>query len=276
MKKTTLKCVVRYDGTNFSGWQRQPGERTVQGELERAFSRLANADITIQGSGRTDAGVHALAQVFSCRWPGVVPIRLAHATSRMLSPEIHVLSVEEVDSEFNARFGAYWKRYVYTFDFNRFPDPLSARYAWHVPYRIDLGVLESSLQLFLGTHDFSGFQSAGSQMKNTVRTIYVAQLSEGGLCRTIDSSGLYRIEFTGNGFLYKMVRNMCGTLIEVARGRFMPSFIEDALALGGPFRGYCAPPQGLALTEVHYNAYENLKPEAIALIHNIPFPAKNE
>ena len=254
MKETTLKCTVRYDGTNFSGWQRQPNRRTVQGELERAFSLLANTPVSIQGAGRTDAGVHALGQVCSCRWPGKVPERLAHATSRMLAPEIRVDAVETADDVFNARFGAKWKRYVYTFDFSRSPDPLVARYAWHVPYRIDREILLAALAFLPGTHDFAGFQSAGSQIKDTVRTIYTAQLLPGGFCSV--SENLYRIELTGNGFLYKMVRNICGTLIEIARGRFTIDFIENTLASGGSFRGHCAPPHGLALTAVHYEPYE--------------------
>lgn len=260
MSETTLKCVVRYDGTNFAGWQRQPGERTVQGELERAFSRLANTDVAIQGAGRTDSGVHALGQVFSCRWPGVVPARLAYATSRMLAPEIRVDSVETADDGFNARFGAHWKRYVYAFDFNRSPDPFSARYAWQVPYSVDLDILDASLSLLPGNHDFAGFQSAGSQMKSTIRTIYTARLLQGGFLGTMDANNLYRIELTGDGFLYKMVRNICGSLIEIARGRFTPAFIDHALTAGGPFRGHCAPPQGLALAEVHYEPYEMIVP----------------
>lgn len=256
MNHTTLKGIVRYDGTDFSGWQRQPGRRTVQGELERAFSRLADTKVAIQGAGRTDAGVHALGQVFSCRWPGNVPVRLAHATSRMLAPEIRVDTIEAAADDFNARFGAKWKRYVYAFDFGRSPDPLSARYTWHVPYNVDLELLQDALKLFVGTHDFSGFQSAGSQMRDTVRTLYEARLVPGGFCSTQGTGNLYRIELVGNGFLYKMVRNISGTLIEVARGRFTTDFIKETLAAGGPFRGHCAPPQGLALAEVHYEPYD--------------------
>lgn len=255
MESTTLKCTVRYDGTNFSGWQRQPGRRTVQGELERAFSKLANTSVAIQGAGRTDAGVHALGQVFSCRWPGKVPLRLAHATSRMLAPEIRIESVESAPYDFNARFGAKWKRYVYAFDFSRSPDPFSARYAWHVPYKVEMNTLETALQKFPGTHDFAGFQSAGSQIKDTMRTIYEARLLPGGICGTSAPGNLYRIELVGNGFLYKMVRNICGTLIEIARGRFSSDFVDESLISGGPFLGHCAPPQGLALVEVHYDPY---------------------
>ena len=253
MSFTTLKCTVRYDGTDFSGWQRQENGRTVQGELEEALVRMAPTPVAIQGAGRTDAGVHALGQVFSCRWPGEPPARLAHALSQMLGPEIRIESVEIAPPEFNARFDATGKRYVYTFDFSRSPDPLLARYAWHVPYRLDLSLLEQCLALVMGTHDFAGFQSTGNQMKNTVRTLYKARLLPGGLLTPEDGQGVYKIELFGDGFLYKMVRNLCGTFIEVARGRFTTDFITESLARGGPFLGLCAPAKGLALAQVYYD-----------------------
>ena len=253
MTFTTLKCTVRYDGTDFSGWQRQDGRRTVQGDLEAALSRMASAPVAIQGAGRTDAGVHALGQVFSCRWPGEPPQRLSHALSQMLGPEIRIEGLETAAPEFNARFDATGKRYVYTFDFGRSPDPLLARYAWHVPYRLDLSLVEQCLALVMGTHDFAGFQSTGNQMKNTVRTLYKANLLPGGLLTPEDGQGVYKIELFGDGFLYKMVRNLCGTFIEVARGRFTTDFITESLDRGGPFLGLCAPAKGLALATVYYD-----------------------
>lgn len=250
---TTLKCVVRYDGTDFAGWQRQPGRRTVQGALEDALSRIAAAKVAIQGAGRTDAGVHALGQVFSCRWPGEPPARLAYALSKMLGPEIRIESLEPAPPQFNARFDALGKRYIYAFDFNRRPDPFSARYAWHVPYALDLDLFQSALAGVIGCHDFAGFQSAGNQMQHTVRTIFSAVFNKGGLCGATDAHGLYRVELTGDGFLYKMVRNICGTLVEVARGRFPSNAVSYMLYAGGAFHGHCAPAQGLALAEVFYD-----------------------
>ena len=255
MENATLKCIVRYNGAPFAGWQRQPGQRTVQGEIEGALSRIANSPIAIQGAGRTDAGVHALGQVFSCQWPGTSPSRLAHAVSCMLAPDIHLVSVEAAQPDFNARFDAQWKRYVYAFDFGRVADPFSACFAWHVPYRVDLDLMRKTLTQFVGAHDFAGFQSAGSQIRETKRTIYTAELLHGGFCGPTDNDCLYRIELTGDGFLYKMVRNICGTLVEVARGRFTPAFAGQLLAAGDVFRGHCAPPHGLALATVSYDPY---------------------
>jgi tRNA pseudouridine38-40 synthase len=249
---TVLKGTVRYDGTNFAGWQLQPGRRTVQGDIEAVMARVAGRAIRIQGAGRTDAGVHALGQVFSCTWPGTPPERLRHALSSMLSPDIRITQLEAAPADFNARFSARAKRYAYAIDLAREPDPLAARYAWHVAFQIDLDLIASLLPQLQGTHDFAGFQSAGSQMKTTVRTVYEISLHRGGIAGPLDGDTLWRFEFYGDAFLYKMVRNITGSLIEIGRGRFEPGFLQEALANGGPFRGHCAPPQGLALLRVEY------------------------
>jgi tRNA pseudouridine38-40 synthase len=247
----TLKGIVRYDGTKFAGWQVQPGRRTVQGQLETAFARIASQPIPIQGAGRTDSGVHALGQVFSCVWPGPLPGRLRYAASRMLSPEIRISELTEAAPGFHARFDALGKRYAYSLDFAREPDPFGARFAWHVPYRLDRDLLAALLAKIEGRHDFAGFQSAGAQMKTTVRTLFEARLLRGGIIGPCDGD-LHRIEFYGDGFLYKMVRNCVGTLIEIARGRFPHDFLDECLASSGPFKGHCAPPHGLALLQVFY------------------------
>lgn len=249
----TLKGTVRYDGSNFAGWQIQPGRRTVQGEIETALSRIASQPIRIQGAARTDAGVHAFGQVFSCRWPGVLPSRLRHAVSKMLSPEIRIVELVEIPDDFNARFAAHGKRYAYTIDFGREPDPFSARYAWHVPYRVDLEHLAALLPALEGEHDFAGFQSTGTQMESTVRRLRSVRLLPGGVTGPAHAENLWRIEFIGDGFLYKMVRNITGTLIETARGRFPETFVRECLESGGPFKGHCAPPHGLTLIEVFYH-----------------------
>lgn len=248
----TLKGTVRYLGTPFCGWQSQHEQRTVQGDIEAAMSRIAGQPVHIQGAGRTDAGVHALGQVFSCEWPRPLSPTLRHALCMMLEPEIQITSLEVVPAGFNARFSAKSKRYCYTFHFSREMDPFSAPYSWQVPYRIDLDRIAALLPVLEGTHDFAGFQSTGTQMKTTVRTLYSVQLKRGGVIGPIDAQNLWHIEFHGDGFLYKMVRNLSGTLIEIGRGRFEPGFIAEALASGGPFLGHCAPPQGLVMKEVIY------------------------
>ena len=258
----TLKGVVRYDGTGFSGWQLQREHPTVQGALETAMARIASRQrVPIQGAARTDAGVHAFGQVFSCRWPGEPPDRLRHALSKMTGPAIRVVSLDTVHDGFNARFDARGKRYSYTIDTGREPDPLSSRYAWHIPYRLNLDLIEACLPKLAGTHDFAGFESTGSQMRTTVRTLFRATLHRGGMVGPSGAPNLWHLTFEGDGFLYRMVRNMTGTLIEIARGRFGADFIEESLASQGPFRGHCAPPHGLILEEVFYeNQEENALP----------------
>ena len=248
----TLKGTVRYDGTNFAGWQFQPDQRSVQGELERVLSQIGNRPISIQGAGRTDAGVHALGQAFSFKWHKPLDQRLRYAMNQMLRSEIQVLTLETVHDDFNARFDALGKRYAYTLDLGKEPDPFAARYAWHVPYKLDMNLLRALLPQFIGEHDFAAFQSTGSQMKTTVRTIYSLELLDGGLITPCDYPHLYRLQFHGNGFLYKMIRNITGTLVSIARGRYEPDFVSKHLDGPGPFQGYCAPPHGLAMVEVFY------------------------
>lgn len=250
---TTLKGTIRYDGTRFHGWQIQNNAMTVQEALEKALSKIANQHIRVQGAGRTDAGVHALGQVFSCPWPRPLEPRLRHALSKMLGPDIQISALEEVSADFNARFSAKAKRYIYAMDIGRAVDPFDARFAWHIPYQVDLDVIRRLLPTLEGEHDFAGFQSAGSQFKTTVRTIHSIKLESGGLVTPCDADHLWRLVFHGNGFLYKMVRNITGTLIEIARGRYPEEFLATCLNSPGPFRGHCAPPQGLALAKVYYD-----------------------
>lgn len=247
-----LKGIVRYDGTNFSGWQRQTHDRTVQGEIEAAMARIAGQPVAIQGAGRTDAGVHAMGQVFSCAWPGEPPVRLRHALSKMLAPEIRIESIEPTTEDFNARFSALAKRYVYSFDLGQEPDPLAARYAWHIPYTLDMDLMAALLPQLEGEHDFAGFQSTGSQINTTVRTLFEVRLHHSAFIGPANNPDLWHLAIRGDGFLYHMVRNIAGTLVEIARGRFEPSFIADSLVSGGPFLGHCAPPQGLVMAEVEY------------------------
>lgn len=248
-----VKATVRYDGTSFSGWQIQTDQRTVQGEIEMALSRIASTPIRVRGAGRTDAGVHALGQVCSFQWPSDRPLEgLRRSLSKMLGPEVRVVCVEEVAADFEACKSARSKRYAYALSLTREPDPLSVRYAWSIPWEIDTGRLAELASRLVGEHDFAGFQASGASVKRTVRTIYSIDLERGGLVTPCDASDLWRLMFHGNGFLYKMVRNITGTLIDVARGALPESRIDELLASPGPFHGYTAPARGLALLEVIY------------------------
>ena len=249
----TFKAIVRYDGTGFAGWQIQPGRRTVQGEIEAALLRIAGEPIRITGSGRTDAGVHALGQVFSFNWEKPhAPEVLRRSLAKMLRPEILVTHVEEAPPDFNARYAATSKRYAYAITTANDEDPFASRYAWRLPRDFDLARLDTLCQHAIGTHDFAGFQCSGASVKTTVRTIYSITRLPGGFVQPCDNRDLWRIEFYGDGFLYKMVRNLVGTAVDIARNTLPESRMGELLASPGPFHGHTAPAHGLALIEVNY------------------------
>ncbi|MCX5769892.1 MAG: tRNA pseudouridine(38-40) synthase TruA [Candidatus Hydrogenedentes bacterium] len=248
-----IKAKVRYDGSGFAGWQVQPGLRTVQGELERVLSTIASQPVRVRAAGRTDAGVHALGQVCNFQWPQEPDTeRLRRSISGMLSPDLRAESVEVVPDEFDARFSATAKRYAYAFSLSKFPDPFTARYAWLVPWRIDLHLLTELAGRITGRRDFAGFQCAGASSATTVRTLHSVALIEGGFAGPVDAAGLWRLEFRGDAFLYKMVRNLAGTMIDIARGQLAASVLDERLGSPGPYRGHTAPAHGLALMEVEY------------------------
>lgn len=249
----TYKAIVRYDGGAFSGWQVQPGKRTAQGEIEAALSKMASQPTRIHGASRTDAGVHAFGQVFSWQWAPNADLRkLRRSLCKMLGPDILIESIEKAPAGFHARKMKNSKRYAYAFSLRRYPDPFLARYAWQIPWKIDLVLLENLTKRLIGTHDFGGFQGGGSAIKNTVRTLYDVRLAEGPVIGAKEMKDVWRIEFHGNGFLYKMVRNLTGTMIAICRGQEPESRLEELLHAPPPFHGRTAPPQGLFLREVIY------------------------
>jgi tRNA pseudouridine38-40 synthase len=276
-----VKGIVRYDGTGFAGWQIQPGERTVQGTIEEKLATIAGVPIRIMSAGRTDAGVHALGQVISFDWPSEVPLdRVRHSLSQMLAPEIRVESIELAADDFHATYSAVAKKYAYAICVAREPDPFTARYAWTIKWRLDLDRVRDLARRVVGEHDFAGFCSAGSSAETTVRTIYSADVIDGpvvGPCiepqtatatippsiiarsatrdESISPTGnpgseCFHIRFTGNGFLYKMVRNLTGTIIDIARGHLPDTALDERLRAPMPYAGFTAPANGLFLVKV--------------------------
>ena len=248
------KAVVRYMGAGFAGWQVQPRQRTVQGALEEALRTISGGPVRVTGAGRTDSGVHALGQVCSFAWRAGADLeQLRRSLSCMLSPAIRVLSIEAASPEFHARKSAVGKRYCYTIYVGPEADPFTAPYAWRVSPRLDLGRLASLCGRIEGEHDFAGFQSSGApEKRSTVRTLHAVRLERGGVFTPMDATDLWRVEFHGNGFLYKMIRNIMGTMTEIARGAVSDSRIDERFASPGPYRGLTAPAHGLALVEVLY------------------------
>lgn len=244
-----IRITVAYDGTDFHGWQVQPGLATIQGELETALASLEGRHVDVAGSGRTDAGVHALGQVAAFSLENPIPVEnLRRALNRLLPRSIRVLSVTEAAAEFHPRFQAKAKTYEYRVWREEICPPLRRLYLWHHPYPLNEDVMREAAGLFEGSHDFSAFAAADEKDAlghSKVRTIYRSALErEGGEL-------IYRVR--GSGFLKHMVRMLVGTLVETGKGnlslddfraRLQPGFVGKA--------GPSVPASGLCLVSVEY------------------------
>lgn len=248
----SFKLTVAYDGTDYAGWQIQIGQPTIQGRLERAIAKLTGQRIRITGSGRTDSGVHALAQAASLTtdsWRAPADA-LARAMNTKLPPDIAVLDCQEMQRGFHAIRDATGKRYRYQMQIGGVRDALQHRYRLHIPWRLDVEPMRQAAQRFIGEHDFASFQAAGGKTKTTVRHVRDLSLrAHQGRAGGVELD----IEIEANGFLYNMVRNIVGTLLEVGRGKFPPDWVDEVFAARDRDRaGNTAPPQGLFLVNVDY------------------------
>jgi tRNA pseudouridine38-40 synthase len=244
---------VRYDGTGFAGWQVQPGERTVQGAIEEKLGLIASTPVRVISAGRTDSGVHALGQVIAFDWPANVPLeRVRRSLSQMLGPEVRVERLEPAADGFHPIRDAVSKTYAYCISRAREPDPFLDRYAWTIGWDIERNRVAELMQHVVGEHDFGGFCSSGSSVETTVRTIHAADVVDGPVVGPQDARDTWHIRFTGNGFLYKMVRNLTGTVMDIARGHLPESALNERLHAPMPYSGYTAPAKGLFLIDVKY------------------------
>jgi tRNA pseudouridine38-40 synthase len=246
-----LKLVVAYDGRPFAGWQSQAAKDGVQDRIEAAFTKITAMDIRVHGSGRTDAGVHARAQIAHADVPARLhtPERWRSALNANLPPEIRILRVTRTRGGregFHARYGATGKRYEYRIWNEKWLHPLEIGRAWHVPHPLDLKLLKEAAGLLVGRHDFAGFAAnRGQPEKDTVRELRQIAVRRQG--------PLITLRFEGNGFLYKMVRLLTGTLIRIAQGKASLEVIPRLLKAEGPEKTqFAAPAEGLYLTKVEY------------------------
>ncbi len=242
-----IKLLIEYDGTHYLGWQVQPGGPTIQGTLEEKLSRLTGEKIRLTGSGRTDSGVHALAQVAHFRTQSQMDVRtIQKALNSLLPPDIMIQKVEEVDEDFHARKHSKSKVYEYRILNRNLRSVFHHGYVWHIPQKLDLTEMKKATQTLIGEHDFSAFRTVGSPTRTTVRRVIRAEWKSG-------RGGLIRFEIEANGFLKQMVRSIVGTLVEIGRGKIKA--VDFRKILNSKDRkeaGPTAPAQGLFLKEVKY------------------------
>lgn len=242
-----IKIIIEYDGKNFAGWQNQPNKTSIQGELERALKEITGEDIDIIASGRTDAGVHAIAQSANFHSNTKIDIeKIPYALNAKLPKSIIVKDAEEVDERFHSRYNCKGKTYRYIINNNEFPSAINRFREFHISQRLDINKMKKALKFFEGTHDFKGFKSSGgSEKKTTVRTITKAELKE--------KDGIITVELSGDGFLYNMVRIIVGTIVDVGLGKIKPDDIPEIIESKDRTKaGKTLPPHGLYLVSVKY------------------------
>ncbi len=241
------KITIAYDGAAYSGWQIQPHATSVQETLSAALSIPLRAPVKLIGAGRTDAGVHARAQVAHLSWPTTIadPARITMSVNSLLPADIRVLAIELTSDEFHAMLKSTKKEYHYNLTLDEVQLPFERGNSWHVCRKVDFELLQKAAQQFVGTHDFTSFANIGSYTPDTIRTIYRLDV-----IRTPTGA---RLEFEGNGFLYRMVRNITGAVVEVATGRMTLEAITSTFAARDrKLAPMGAPAHGLSLVEVYY------------------------
>lgn len=241
-----IRLTIEYDGTNYSGWQKQKTERTVQGSIEEAINKLTKEKVKLIGSSRTDAGVHARGMVANFKTNSrIPPNQFREAINTKLPDDISIIKSEEADEGFHATYCSLSKTYSYTI-INRYQKvALKKNYVHHVRDALDIDKMKEACNYFIGMHDFKAFKTEGSSVKTTVRTIKELYI--------VSEGEKIKVFITADGFLYNMVRIIVGTLIRVGRGKIKPHEIEDIIVNGDRSKsGPCVSPKGLVLEKVYY------------------------
>ncbi|MCI8655264.1 MAG: tRNA pseudouridine(38-40) synthase TruA [Clostridia bacterium] len=241
-----IKLTIEYDGKDFNGWQKQPNKLNIQGTIERAIEEITGEQVELTASGRTDAGVHALAQVANFKTNSKLPIeKFAIAINSKLKKSIVIKEAEEVDERFHSRLTCKQKTYRYVINNTYNGTAIYRNLECHIPTKLDVNKMKQAAQYFIGEHDFKAFKASGTSSKSSVRTIYNAKVYE--------ENGRIYIELTGNGFLYNMVRIISGTLVDVGLGKIKPEDIIDIIKTGKRENaGKTLPAHGLYLIKVDY------------------------
>ena len=247
MNQRNLKLILCYDGSEYHGWQIQENADTIQGEIVKACQRILGETVTVYGCSRTDTGVHA--NEYCCNFKTCVQRegrKIVYGLNAVLPEDIAVKSCEEVEFDFNSRFDTKRKQYIYKIWNAPYKNPFLQNKALHYPCKIDCDLLNAQCKDYIGTHDFSAFCSAGSVVKDKVRTIFDCSVERDG--------ELVVFKVTGDGFLYNMVRIMVGTLLDINSGKIQPGSIGDIIMSGDRINaGITAKPYGLYLNKVYYD-----------------------
>ncbi len=241
-----IKLTIEYDGTLYSGWQKQNNAKTIQETIEKALSKILKAEVSITGSSRTDSGVHAKGMVANFFTDSRIPAeKFREAINTKLPDDIAIIKSEEVDLDFHARYLSKGKTYCYTI-INRYEKvALYKNYSHHVREKLDLELMNKCCKMFIGKHDFSAFKTAGSSVKTSLRTISDLHIEK--------EDDFIKIYVTADGFLYNMVRIIVGTLIEVGQNKRSIETVKKAInSCNREDAGYCVPPNGLILEKVYY------------------------
>lgn len=254
MPRFLFTCA--YDGSPYLGWQSQRGGHTIQDVIEAAAARILHAPLRIAAAGRTDAGVHALAQRFHADIPDtcrMTPQNWRDALNAHLPASIRIMAAQEVPADFHARFNAVGKRYDYLICRAAVLPPFLAGRAWHLPHAFDAELLAQALHLYDGTHDFRRFAAKrGNEPDVPPADFYLRTIWSAEVCEE-QGGDILRLRFHGNGFMYRMVRLLVGTAHQVARGRMSLAELAAHLTeLDAPKSRFCAPADGLILDEVMY------------------------
>ena len=242
-----IKLTIEYDGKDFNGWQKQPKKLNIQGTIERAIEQVTKEEVMLNASGRTDAGVHALGQVANFKTNSQIPIeKMAIAINTNLKRSIRIKKAEEVDERFHSRLSCKRKTYRYIINNSEYGTALYRNLETNIPMKLDVEKMQKAAKFFEGEHDFKAFKASGTSSKNSVRTIYKAEVKQ------MPEDRIY-IELTGSGFLYNMVRIISGTLVDVGVGKIKPEEIPYIIKEGKrELAGKTLQPQGLYLVKVEY------------------------
>jgi tRNA pseudouridine38-40 synthase len=243
----TFKLTIEYDGTGFAGWQRQTDRPTIQGALEQVLSRILNQPVTLAGSGRTDAGVHARGQVASFSADtAMAPRTLKKGVNSLMKYPIVLTDCVRVPHDFHAQYSAVSKEYHYAVLNRETPCAIGRDYVWHIHRPLNMQTMTLCCQLICGTHDFKSFENAGSPRRSTVRTVFMARMDR------LDNDRLI-FKIRADGFLKNMVRNLMGTLVDAGHGKITPRVFERILSgRNRSLAGATAPARGLVLNQVNY------------------------